>query len=163
MPNTFAIHRVLAYAWLWTVAVILLGLTAYRVHVTEGYEDSFYEPIIVELIVSACLAIIWAPIAGCLVLRNHTASKTSPQFLLEMVGNFVLWVMWLAGAVDTTNRIIPGKNWCGPGKECRILTAILAFSWIGWSFLTIIGTMGLTYYAYQSGQPAPIKEKPSSA
>ncbi|PBK68838.1 hypothetical protein ARMSODRAFT_957927 [Armillaria solidipes] len=80
-----------------------------------------------------------------------------------MVGNFILWVMWLAGAVDTTNRVIPGKNWCGPGKECRILTAILAFSWIGWSFLTIIGTMGLMYYAYQSGQPAPIREKPSSA
>lgn len=40
--------------------------------------------------------------SGSLVLRNHSASKTSPQFLTEMVGNFVLWVMWLAGAVDTT-------------------------------------------------------------
>ncbi|KAK0449834.1 uncharacterized protein EV420DRAFT_1707012 [Desarmillaria tabescens] len=168
MSHTFAIHRVLAYTWLTLLCsgpspVILLGLTGYRVHVTEGYEDNFYEPIIVELLVSACLAIIWAPIAGCLVLRNHNASKCSPQFLSEMVGNFVLWVMWLVGAVDTTNRIIPGKNWCGPGKQCRILTAILAFSWIGWSFLTIIGAMSLMYCVYQSAQPAPIKEKPSNA
>ncbi|KAK0431734.1 hypothetical protein EV421DRAFT_139550 [Armillaria borealis] len=180
MSNTYAIHRVLAYAWLWAVAVVLLGLTGYRIHVTEGFFNNFYEPIIVELLVSACLAIIWAPIAyapilqifeteylislsGILVLGEHSASHKSSRFRSEMLGNFILWVMWLVGAVDTTNRIIPGENYCRPGKQCRILTTILAFSWIGWSFLTIIGTMGLMYYAYSSGQPAPTRDHEKAA
>ncbi len=60
----------------------------------------------------------------------------------------------LLRGISIQNRIIPGENYCRPGKQCRILTTILAFSWIGWSFLTIIGTMGLMYYAYSSGQPA---------
>ncbi|SJL05131.1 uncharacterized protein ARMOST_08504 [Armillaria ostoyae] len=163
MSNTYAIHRVLAYAWLWAVAVVLLGLTGYRIHVTEDSFNNFYEPIIVELLVSACLAIIWAPIAGILVLGEHSASHKSSRFRSEMLGNFILWVMWLVGAVDTTNRILPGKNYCRPGKQCRILTTILAFSWIGWSFLTIIGTMGLMYYAYSFGQPAPTRDHEKAA
>ncbi|KAK0210039.1 hypothetical protein DFS33DRAFT_1290164 [Desarmillaria ectypa] len=163
MSKIYAIHRILAYAWLWTVAVVLLGLTSYRIHKTEGFTHKFHEPIIVELLVSACLAIIWAPIAGILVLSEHNTSHKSGRFRSEMLGTFVLWVMWLVGAVDTTNRIIPGRNWCGPGKQCRILTTILAFSWIGWSFLTIIGAMGLAYYAYSSGQRAPTRDHEKAA
>ncbi|KAK0227631.1 hypothetical protein IW262DRAFT_1292601 [Armillaria fumosa] len=163
MSNAYGIHRVLAYTWLWAVAVVLLGLTAYRIKITEGFFRSFYEPIIVELLVSACLAIIWAPIAGILVLGEHSASHRSGRFRSEMLGTFVLWVMWLVGAVDTTNRIIPGKNYCPRGKQCRILTTILAFSWIGWSFLTIIGTMGLMYYAYSSGQSVRARDHEKAA
>ncbi|KAK0455338.1 uncharacterized protein EV420DRAFT_1694887 [Desarmillaria tabescens] len=163
MSNAYSIYRVLAYAWLWAVACVLLGLTAYRIHITEGFFLSFYEPIIVELLVSACLAIIWAPIAGVLALSEHNTSHKSGRFRSEMLGTFVLWVMWLVGAVDTTNRIIPGKNYCRSGKQCQILTTLMAFSWIGWSFLTIIGTIGLMYHAYSSGKQSPIRDREKAA
>ncbi|KAK0493360.1 hypothetical protein EDD18DRAFT_1179756, partial [Armillaria luteobubalina] len=108
------------------------------------------------------LAYAWLVMASSL-LGEHSVSHRSSRFRSEMLGTFVLWVMWLVGAVDTTNRIIPGKNYCPRGKQCRILTTILAFSWIGWSFLTIIGTMGLMYYAYSSGQSARIRDHEKAA
>lgn len=40
--------------------------------------------------------------SGILVLGEHSASHKSSRFRSEMLGNFVLWVMWLVGAVDTT-------------------------------------------------------------
>ncbi|KAG7453237.1 uncharacterized protein BT62DRAFT_879457, partial [Guyanagaster necrorhizus] len=148
----------------WAVAAVLLGLTSYRIHTTESIRrHSFYEPIIVELLASACLTIVWTPIAGTLVLSEYSTSHRSSSFRTEMLGSFALWVIWLVGAVDTTNRIIPGENYCRRGKQCRILTTILAFSWIGWSFLTIIGALGLMYYAHSSGQQAPIRDREKAA
>ncbi|KAF9018371.1 hypothetical protein BDZ89DRAFT_1140045 [Hymenopellis radicata] len=140
------------YGLLWMVACVLLGLTAYRVHITEHIGRS-YEPIVVELLVSSILAILWVPIAFVLLLSTRIIR-------LEMAGAFVLWVMWLVGAVDTTNRILPGKNYCPvSGKECNILTTILAFAWIGWSLLTIVLVIGLMNLAAPAEGRRVVREK----
>ena len=44
------------------VSVALLGLTAFQVHQTEKFLG-IHQPIIVELLVSAILTILWAPLA----------------------------------------------------------------------------------------------------
>ncbi|KAF9018370.1 hypothetical protein BDZ89DRAFT_1140044 [Hymenopellis radicata] len=136
------------YCLFWIISCVELGLTAYRVHLTE--HQGSIEPIMVELIVSSSLAIFWIPIASLMLMGDPEATHTRSKRIvpIEVAGACVLWVMWLVGAVYTTNKILPGKNYCvAGGKECHILTAILAFSWMGWSLLSIVIVMGLMHLA----------------
>jgi len=134
--------RLFLYSLLWPVSVALLGLTAFRVHFTKQhfFPSPGYEPIIVELLVTSILTILWTPFAFFMLFHDRfTDTFRSPRVHHEYFGLSVLWLMWLVGAVTTTNRIIPGRNWCGFGQQCDILTAILALAWTGWSLLTLLG------------------------
>ncbi|KAF8876621.1 hypothetical protein CPB85DRAFT_1344407 [Mucidula mucida] len=155
------------YGLFWIISCVELGLTSYRVHLTEHQgsiehpnESGSYEPIMVELIVSSSLAIFWIPIASLMLMGDPEATHTRSKRIvpIEIAGACVLWVLWLVGAVYTTNKILPGKNYCvAGGKECHILTTILAFSWMGGSLLSIVIVMGLMHLA-TSKTP---KEKPA--
>ncbi|KAF9038331.1 hypothetical protein BDZ89DRAFT_1129682 [Hymenopellis radicata] len=176
---TYIASRLAAYFILWFVAIVLMSLCAYRIHFTEtvAFRNSFYDPIIVELLVSAILAIIWIPVTVVLIIdenadntyRTHNvrADRLPRRVLVELLGLFILWVMWLVGASITTNKIIPGNNYCARfaffTKECNTLTSILVFAWVGWSMLTITGVlclMHLSSAATASSMPiVEVKEK----
>ncbi|KAF8908777.1 hypothetical protein CPB85DRAFT_766533 [Mucidula mucida] len=176
---TYIPSRLAAYFLLWFVSLVLMGLTAYRIHFTESVSlrRSYYDPIIVELLVSSILGIIWVPVAVVLLMgedadntyRTSTvrARRLPRRVVAEMIGLFILWLMWLVGAAITTNQIIPGRNYCARFtvflKECNTLTSILVFAWIGWSLLTIAGVLCLMHLSSAmtaSSMPlAQVKEK----
>ncbi|PBK83908.1 hypothetical protein ARMGADRAFT_1067623 [Armillaria gallica] len=155
----YTLRRVALYALLWPMAVILLGLTAYRIHFTKR-QGAGYQPIIVELLVASIFTLLWVPLAMFMIFaerasssrdNNASTSRAHPKHLpFELLGLGILWLLWLVGAVYTTNRVLPGRNWCGgfSGKQCNILTAILAFAWIGWSLLTLLGILALMHSAH---------------
>ncbi|KAG7439798.1 uncharacterized protein BT62DRAFT_688195 [Guyanagaster necrorhizus] len=151
--NSYTLSRAVFYALLWSVAVILLALTAYRIHFTKSYGVG-YEPIIVELLVSSILTVLWVPLVVLMIFVELAASSRDnarhPRYLpFELLGLAILWVMWLVGAVYTTNRILPGRNWCIiGGRQCNILSTLLAFAWIGWSLLMLLGIMALMHSAH---------------
>ena len=171
-------------------SVILLGLTGAHIHHT--CEFGYHDPIIAELLSTAVFTILWVPFVFLTLLRptfgrfRHVDETSmgaerlrgAGAFTPEVIGWFVLWVLWLVGvAVSTVSfnanilflsycEVIhdnffrlyqnkwPSKSICGPGNQCRILTAINAFSWITWSILTIIGALGLAHYASLTGPGA---------
>ncbi|KAK0473424.1 hypothetical protein IW261DRAFT_693645 [Armillaria novae-zelandiae] len=154
----YTLRRVILYALLWPMAVILLGLTAYRIHFTKG-QGAGYQPIVVELLVASIFTLLWVPLAMFMIFaerasssrdNNASTSRSHPKHLpFELLGLGILWLLWLVGAVYTTNRVLPGHNWCAfSGKQCNILTAILAFAWIGWSLLTLLGILALMHSAH---------------
>ncbi|KAK0450331.1 uncharacterized protein EV420DRAFT_749284 [Desarmillaria tabescens] len=151
----YTLRRVALYALLWPIAVILLGLTAYRIHFTKS-QGVGYQPIIVELLVSSIFTVLWVPMLMIFAERasssrdNANTARRHPKHLpFELLGLAILWLFWLVGAVYTINRILPGHNWCAfSGKQCNIMTAILAFAWIGWSLLTLLGILALMHSAH---------------
>ncbi|KAK0217097.1 hypothetical protein IW262DRAFT_169375 [Armillaria fumosa] len=158
---SLAFPRLGLYTLLWAVAVVLLGLTSYRIHITKN-QFRRYDRIVVELLVSAILTILWVPFVAVMIFAaRSSARRHGSQICFELLILAILWVMWLVGAVDTTNRLIPGHNWCSDAlgsKQCNILTTILAFAWIGWSLLTILFVMSTI--AYVSGEPSSTSTTP---
>jgi len=148
MALGYALARMPLYALLWVVSVILLGLTGFRVEHTR-HIGKFYEPIIVELLVTSALTILWVPFAAW-SLNNLRAASASGTGLTrthpEPHGNFILWVMWLVGAAIATNDW-PTAAVRGVGKQSRILAAILAFGWTGFALLTLIFVVTLMHHA----------------
>ncbi|KIY65142.1 hypothetical protein CYLTODRAFT_424619 [Cylindrobasidium torrendii FP15055 ss-10] len=150
LAGWYNVLRTATYGLLWAFTVIVLGLASYRVHYTTDLTHS-YEPIIVELICSAILAIVGIPILFFLVAKGH--------LVVELVSVFILWVFFLVGSVDVTNDILPGDRYCdykhiGGENECDIVTTLLAFSWMSWSLLTIVGVLALMQWAKLRGAPA---------
>ncbi|TFK72659.1 hypothetical protein BDN72DRAFT_304458 [Pluteus cervinus] len=140
--------RIALYSLLWICAAILLGLTASRIHFTRGF--GFYgaissfvvlthiahrsvDPIIVELLVTACLFVIWAPIAICLLLLG---AKTLAN-IADMIALFVLWVMTLVGAA-IASHFWHGLGFCWRFRACKVLSAVVSFAWITWAVATIL-------------------------
>ncbi|KAF5326503.1 hypothetical protein D9611_000514 [Ephemerocybe angulata] len=140
--------RLILHALLWACAVILLALTAYRVHYTKrlNHDDiltsshHFYDPVIVELIVTSCLVIIGSLWTISILAKRRVKGSAwgFPSFAGEAIYVWVVWVMLLVGASITTHRWLHLK-WCrGHHKECRILEAIKGFSWICYGLASFI-------------------------
>jgi len=127
------------------VSLALLGLTAYRVHHTKKLAG-FYDPIVVELMVTAVLTMLWVPFAILGLLRRAVSSMTTGALHTEALGLFVLWVMWLVGSAIATNKW-PSKAFCGFGKQCNVLIAIVALGWVAFGLLTLIVIAALMHYA----------------
>ncbi|KAL5525448.1 hypothetical protein ACEPAF_9318 [Sanghuangporus sanghuang] len=160
----YALHRTLLYTFLWTASVVQLGLTGWRVHHTESTIGD-YDPIIVELLVTAALTILWIPVAIVAPVRKSKDLLPGSGYGtlgIETCGNFVLWVMWLVGGAIATNKW-PTRAIAGSGKDGHILITIVAFSWLCFGALTIVKFLtGLHYATLKGGEDAahsPIQEK----
>ncbi|KAI0682074.1 hypothetical protein BC835DRAFT_1300635 [Cytidiella melzeri] len=129
--------RIFLYILLWLFSAVLLGLTAARIHYTlhiplgdplNGGAD-FYDPIVAELLASAALTLLWAPWVIHVIARTSEYGWVS-TFAGETVVLFILFVMWLVGAAKATS-FWGDLSWCHQFKPCRILTVLVAFSWMG--------------------------------
>ncbi|KAI0764129.1 hypothetical protein BC629DRAFT_1293649 [Irpex lacteus] len=144
MPITVNRIRIFLYIVLFLFAAVLLGLTAARVHYTlhipegdplNGGRD-FYDPIVIELLVTAALTLLWVPWV------IHVIAKTSDYgwvstFAGETVALSILFVMWLVGSAIASGEW-GNLHWCQIYKPCRILTAMVAFSWMGFIIIFIL-------------------------
>ncbi|KAL5519862.1 hypothetical protein ACEPAG_1522 [Sanghuangporus baumii] len=139
------IVRGFLYLWLWLFAAVLLGLTATRIHYTTHLPPgdplnqgrNFYDPIVAELMASAALALIWAPLVG-LMIHGRKEYRYFSRVWHEILGLFILWVLWLVGAAIATHIWPNLPSFCPQFEACRVLTAMLAFAWMGWIVLTFL-------------------------
>ena len=57
----------------------------------------------------------------------------------ELVGLLFIFILWIVGAAIATQKW--GKlGWCHIYSACRLLTALVAFTWVSWitsAFLTL--------------------------
>ncbi|KAF5378574.1 hypothetical protein D9615_007125 [Tricholomella constricta] len=134
--------RIALYALLAVFSIILIGLTASRIHHTKSLSSpdplhagfGYYDPIVVELLVTSIFSFLWAlPLMFCIGARTEAGFIGS--YLFEMVGLFILWVMYLVGAAIFSHKF-HGVSFCrGFFNQCRVVTAILAWSWINWAIV----------------------------
>jgi len=61
------------------------------------------------------------------------------SYVFEYFWLFIIWVMGLVGAAIATHYWHGNLSFCRPfNNQCRVLTAIVAWSWINWAFITFI-------------------------
>ncbi|KAK7455845.1 hypothetical protein VKT23_010882 [Stygiomarasmius scandens] len=161
MANISAL-RIALYFALSLFSIVVLGLAAARLHYTlhvplgdpvNGGED-FYDRIVVELLVSSVLTMLWSWWI-IHVIHKRKESRFISTFRGGFIGLFILWLMWLVGAAISTHMW--GKlGWCQIYKPCRILTAFVAFVWIGWITMTVIFIVELIFVSKNGGMRMPL-------
>ncbi|KAH8103751.1 hypothetical protein DFH11DRAFT_1692428 [Phellopilus nigrolimitatus] len=162
--SSYVIPRAALYALLWASSIVELGLTGYHVRHTKT-SAGFYDPIVVELLVTAALTLIWIPITVFAHVRKakslHGGSGYAPLHG-ESAGNFVVWVMYLVGGAIATHKW-PSPAFAGAGKEGHVLLSIVAFAWIPFGVLSLVKVFTLMQYAALKAEShsshAPINEK----
>ncbi|KAH9943628.1 hypothetical protein B0H21DRAFT_695466, partial [Amylocystis lapponica] len=125
----------------WVFSAVLLGLTAARLHYTTQLSvhdplnagHHFYDPIVAELLVSSLLTLLWTTFVTHTIFRSFEYGRFT-SFASELLGLFVLFVFWLVGAAIATTYW-GNLNWCWAYAPCRLLTALVAFAWMGWIVL----------------------------
>ncbi|EJD05296.1 uncharacterized protein FOMMEDRAFT_18889 [Fomitiporia mediterranea MF3/22] len=149
---SFVFHRAILYSLLWVAAVIELGLTGWRVHHTKS-TASFYDPIVVALLVSSILTIIWVPITTFLHVfksKSLSAGEGYKPLHFESAGNTILWIMWLIEAAIATHKW-PTRAFTGSGRDGHVLLTLVAFAWINFGLLSLAKVVVATHYAYLRG------------
>ncbi|KAK7046128.1 hypothetical protein VNI00_007131 [Paramarasmius palmivorus] len=83
-----------------------------------------------------------------LYFRN-TVNPVIKHYREELVVLLILWLLWLGGAAAASD-IWSGLSWCQRFQPCRVLSALLAFVWLG--FLTLTAIIALSsYVSWQYG------------
>ncbi|KAJ7212194.1 hypothetical protein GGX14DRAFT_622336 [Mycena pura] len=143
--------RIVSYAIFVLLSFIVFCLTIARLSYTNnlprgdplnGGKD-FYDPDIVELLVTTILSMAWAAFVIRTIHRRVEDNLVS-TFRGELVGLFVIWLFWLVGAALATG---PWGNlgFCQQFSACRVLSAIVAFSWLAWVNVTLNFTVSIVF------------------
>ncbi|KAF8913672.1 hypothetical protein CPB85DRAFT_1375534 [Mucidula mucida] len=143
--------RIALYFTLGIFSLVLLGLTAARLHYTTHIPDgdpvnggvNFYDPVVAELLVTTLFTMAWC-IFTIHTIHKRVENRYVYTFRGELIGLFVLWMFWICGAGVATN-VWGNLSWCQQYQPCRILTAMLAFTWMGWIILTLIMVMSIMF------------------
>ncbi|KAJ7641930.1 hypothetical protein FB45DRAFT_1054311 [Roridomyces roridus] len=141
-------HRRLLYSLIWVIAVIELGLTASRIHYTRSNFNT-HDPIVAELLITSFLTLLWVPLTFFFHRRVPGADTSRDRFgglHHESLGTLLLWLMWLVGAAIATHHW-PNRSAVGSGIHADILLAIVAFSWVVFALLTIVGMLAWMEYS----------------
>ncbi|KAI0753856.1 hypothetical protein C8Q74DRAFT_343968 [Fomes fomentarius] len=130
--------RVGLYVVLWLFSAVLLGLAGTRLHYTlflPPYDplnggQPFYDPIIVELIITSILALFWSSFIIHVIHRSYDYGRIS-SFAGELLGLIALFVLFLVGAA-IASTLWADLFWCHAYWQCRVLTVLVAFAWMSW-------------------------------
>jgi len=157
-----SVVRIVLYCFLWVFSVVLLGLTAARIHYTENLSPDdplnggvhFHDPIIAELLATSILVILWSTFAvhaiymRCDRLVIHT-------FAVEAIALSMLFVMWLVGTAIATS-MWGNLGWCHQYSPCRLLSALVGIAWTGWVFLLFLLGASLVHAFVNQAWTQPI-------
>ncbi|KAG0701643.1 hypothetical protein DFH29DRAFT_549160 [Suillus ampliporus] len=154
------IVRVFLYFILLIFSAVLLALCAVRLHYTTHLSPHdplnggvrFYDPIVVELLVTSIITMFWSVHIARTIHRRHE-HRLINTFTAELVGLFILFLLWLVGAAVATHTGNPpdvNVKWgnlssCWHYSTCRILTALVAFAWLGWLLVLTLSVMSLLF------------------
>ncbi|KAH6888229.1 hypothetical protein BKA70DRAFT_1390213 [Coprinopsis sp. MPI-PUGE-AT-0042] len=146
---TLRYARAFFHALLWACSVVLLGLTAYRIHYTKRrnvgdiltFRTGYYDPIIAELLSTSIIATIGSAWFFVVLMKRLRAGGLG-SFLSEALYLFIIMVMFLVGAAYTTHRWLRLRP-CRSFHVCRILETIKVFSFIcfGLTVLMLLWTL----------------------
>nr|GAT60360.1 predicted protein [Mycena chlorophos] len=104
---------------------------------------SFYDPDIVELLIASMLSMAWS---GFIIYTIHRRVEHNlvSTFRGELAGSFVIWMFWMVGAAIASG-FWGNLGWCSEFNACRVLSAIVAFSWLAWVTITFNFVVSLIF------------------
>jgi len=154
--------RIALYFALAVFSIVLLGLTAARIHYTTHLPlgdplnngSDFYDPIVAELLATSILTILWSFFIIHSIHKRHENRFVS-TFRGELIGLFILWVMSLVGAAIATT-IWGDLNFCHQFSACRLLTAMVAFAWMCFILMTFILFVDIAFVVANGGLREPL-------
>ncbi|KAI0820690.1 hypothetical protein BC628DRAFT_1329754 [Trametes gibbosa] len=158
MGHPTTLFRLPLYICLWVFAAILLVLTSvrlnYTLHLPKGDPlnggTNFFDPIVAQLLVCSLLTLGTIPFVMHWVPPIITSAASANLF--ELAALSVLWLLWLVGCVVSTS-IWPNLAFCYQFAPCRILSAMMAFAWLGWIVLVMLIVIAVLA-AVQKARPA---------
>jgi len=156
------LFRLVCYVGLWVFAACTLGLAAARLHYTLHLPDGdplnngvdFYDQIVAEIIAAAGLTILFTPLLMVRIHRRHDHGFMS-TFGGELIGLLLLFILWIVGAAIATQHW-GDLGWCHSFKACRILTALLAFTWMSWIMTFFLTVSCIWYIVRNDGFSQPV-------
>jgi hypothetical protein len=144
MNLDFPLIRLFLYFTLGLFSIVLFCLCAARLHYTTHLPGgdplnggaAFYDPIVVELLFTTIMTVPW-----CIFIM-HSIHKRAENRLVstfrgELIGLSILWLFWLVGAAIASS-MWGDLTFCQSFHACRLLSALVAFSWLGWIVITAI-------------------------
>ncbi|KAG2143712.1 hypothetical protein DEU56DRAFT_247127 [Suillus clintonianus] len=152
--------RIFLYCLLSIFSVVLMALCAARLQYTLhlSLDDplnggiQFYDHIVVELLVTSIITIFWSTFIAWTIHGRHEHRHMN-TFTAELVGLSILFLLWLAGAAVATSNGNPpdilftwgNLSYCWAYSMCRILSALVAFAWLGWLLVSALLVMSLLF------------------
>jgi len=160
--SLLSLFRIVCYIILWVFAACTLGMAAARLHYTLHLPPNdplnggvaFYDRIIAEIIAVAGLTILLAPILIVRIHRRHDHGFLS-TFGGELIGLVILFAMWIVGAAIATQKW-GNLGWCHVFGTCRLLTAIVAFTWMSWIMTFFLTVSCIWYILRNDGISQPV-------
>ncbi|KAH8835637.1 hypothetical protein DL96DRAFT_1575010 [Flagelloscypha sp. PMI_526] len=122
------------------VFVFCCARLGYTLHLPRGDTlnggRDFYDPVIVDLLVTSLCGMAWAAIIFWIILkrRENLPVKT---FKHELIGTGLLW-FWLLVGISIASSQFAAVPYCQVFEACRVLSALLAFGWLSWICLTLL-------------------------
>lgn len=143
--------RISLYFTLALFSFILLALTGARLNYTEHLPrgdplnggHNFSDPVVGELLFTSLITMAWSAFI-IYTIHKCAENKYVSTFAAELVGLFVLWLFWISGAAVATS-IWGNLSFCQQFEACRVLSAMLAFTWLGWIVLSFIIGINLMF------------------
>jgi len=143
--------RIASYAIFALFSFIVFGLTIGRLNYTNHLPRGdplnrgrdFYDPDIVELLITTMMSIAWAIFVIRTIYRRVEDNLVS-TFRGELVGLFIIWMFWLVGTAIATTQW-GSLGFCQEFEPCRVLSAIVAFSWLSWVMVSFNFGVSITF------------------
>ncbi|KAF9492624.1 hypothetical protein BDN71DRAFT_1451242 [Pleurotus eryngii] len=143
--------RIALYFTLGLFSFVLFCLSAARIHYTTHLPagdplnggHNFYDPVIAELIFTTLITMGWC-IYIIFVIHKRIDDRPVTLFRDEMIGLGVLWLFWLIGSA-VASSIWGNLGFCQQFGACRLLSALLAFAWLGWIILSVLLVLSILF------------------
>jgi len=143
--------RIGLYVALGIISFLVFCLSAarlqYTTHLPKGDPlnggHNFYDPIVAELLVTTLMTMPWC---GFIIFCIHkrVESRLVSTFRGEIIGLVILWLFWIVGA-SVASSMWGNLMWCQEFNACRVLSALVAFCWLGWIVITAILVVSLLF------------------
>jgi hypothetical protein len=162
MQLNIPLVRMVLYGILALFSFLLFCLCAARLNYTNHLPKgdplnggrSFYDPIVAELLFTTLITMPWCAYI-ILAIHRRYESGFFTSFLAEIVGLAILWIFWIAGAAGAS-QIWGNLSWCQEFEACRVLSALMAFAWLGWLTLTALLGFSLLFSIANKATEEPL-------
>ncbi|KAF6746167.1 hypothetical protein DFP72DRAFT_295278 [Ephemerocybe angulata] len=97
----------------------------------------FYDPVVAELLFTSLISMPWAAFMIFSIHKRYENRYIS-KFRDEMIMLAFIWIFWMVGTAYATSIWAADIASCQNFNACRVLSALLAFAWLGWLALTAL-------------------------
>ncbi|KAE9407506.1 hypothetical protein BT96DRAFT_104541 [Gymnopus androsaceus JB14] len=133
----FGLIRAGLYLALLVFTFILFVLCCVRINYTLHLAPEFYDPVVAELLFTTIVTLLWCCLMLCIFFIETLKLEFLRLYWHELIGLIILWFLWLGGAAAASS-IFGDISTCQQFQACQILSALLAFAWLGWIMLTFL-------------------------